>query len=332
MLFGGLQFGHVVDQVNVHVLDRVRFLLVGHPQVYDVIRGRRGATATTTATAFVVIFRVLLLLVLLVMQLLMLLLLMLELLMVLLDDCAVLHILLDLGRHERAQAPRLGRRHELHATRRGPAPAARHAVLLYQIVAGLLQLLVVLLLQVQLVRGGVQQRVISVVVVVQLRLVRRRPDRLVPDDALHFSEVPVPHVPEVLVLVAVRTVVLVVVRRFSHVPVFVRHLAAVLVVVHHFAGVDQRYALAGQLVRVHVVHVMRHFFRHDYDDPVVSAQNQVSRLVIMKTFFFLEGGVISFFSLVFLRLEYFSPLYVTPLFIKRIRGVGLVYENRIHTK
>jgi len=121
------------------------------------------------------------------------------------------------------------------------------------------------LLQVQLVRGVAQQRMVA----------RRLLDRLVPvpaDDG-HFAEVLVPRVPEVLVLVAVRAAVLVAVHGFAHVPVLVRHLAAVLVVVHHFAGVDERYALAGQLVRVHVIHVMRHFFGHHDDDPVVSVQN-----------------------------------------------------------
>jgi len=153
-------------------------------------------------------------------------------------------------------------------------------VLLRQIVAGLQQLLLVLQVQlVQLVRGVVQlQRMMvmmaSVVVMVQRRLVRRRlrGRGLLPDDA-HAAEVLVSRVAEVLVLVTVRAGVLVTVRGFAHVPVFVRHLAAVLVVVHHFARVDQRYSLAGQLVRVHVVHVLRHFFGHHDDDPVVSVRN-----------------------------------------------------------
>lgn len=247
MFFAGLQFGHVVDQVDVHVLDDVRFLVIGHPQVYHVVRGRRCTTAT--AALVVVVFRVLLLLM--VLMLLMLQLLVFQLL--LLDDRAVLYVLLDLRGHERSQAPRLGRRHELYATTdRGPtsaglqhaAAATRGAVLLHQIVAGLQQLLLVL--QVQLVRGVVQQWMVAAVVVVERRVSRWLLDLLVPvpDDA-HFSEVLVAHVPEMLVLVAVRSGVLVTVRGFAHVPVLVRHLAAVLVVVHHFAGVDQRYALTG---------------------------------------------------------------------------------------
>jgi len=134
---------------------------------------------------------------------------------------------------------------------------------------------------VQLVRGVAQQWMVAAVVVVERRLARRLLlDRLVPvpDDA-HFSEVLVPHVPEVLVLVAVRAAVLVAVRGFARVPVLVGHLAAVLVVVHHFAGVDKRYALAGQLVRVHVINVLRHFFGHHYDDPMVSVQNVDDQLL-----------------------------------------------------
>lgn len=92
------------------------------------------------------------------------------------------------------------------------------------------------------------------------------------DDEL--AVVIVAQVAEVLVLVAVRARVLVDVRRFARVPMLVRHLAAVLVVVHHFAGMDQRYALAGQLVRVHVVHVLRHLLGHHDDDPMVSGQNE----------------------------------------------------------
>jgi len=127
---------------------------------------------------------------------------------------------------------------------------------------------------VQLVRGVSQQWMMAADVVVVRRVSRRLLDRLVPvSDYSHFAEVLVPHVPEVLVLVAVRAAVLVAVRRFARVPVLVSHLAAVLVVVHHFARVDKRYALAGQLVRVHVVHMLRHFFGHHDDDPVVSVQN-----------------------------------------------------------
>jgi len=191
-------------------------------------------------------------------------------LLVLLDDRAVLHVLLDLGRHERAQAPRFGRRHKLHMTGRW-SPAAAATALSHQVVAGLLQLLVVL--QLQPVRGVAQKCRMMVVAVVMVARGLLRHGRLGPDDA-HFAKVLVPHVPEVYVLVAVRADVLVAVRRFSRVPMLVRHFAAVLVVVHDFAGVDQRYALAGQLVRVHVIHVLRHFLRHHDDDPVVSAHNQ----------------------------------------------------------
>lgn len=299
LLFAGLQFGHVVDQVDVHVLDHVRLLVIGHPQLYHVVRGRRCATATAVDTFIVVVFRELLLLMLLLKLLILLLLLMVQLLLVLLmlqllllqllvlllllDDGAVLHVLLDLRWHERSQAPRLGRRHELYATTAGSGPtsarlqhaaaSARRAVLLHQIVAGLQQLLLVL--QVQLVSGVVQmQRMMvmmaAVVVMVQRRLVRRRlrGSGFLTDDA-HAAEVLVSQVTEVLVLVTVRADVLVTVSGFAHVPVIVSHLAAVLVVVHHFSRVDQRYSLAGQLVRVHVVHVLRHFLGHHDDDPVV---------------------------------------------------------------
>lgn len=126
-------------------------------------------------------------------------------------------------------------------------------------------------MQVQLVRGVVKKWMMAAVVVVVRRLARRLLDRLLPEsDDAHFAEVLVPRVPEVLVLVAVRANVLVAVRRFARVPVLVGHLAAVLVVVHHFARVDERYAFAGQLVRVHVIHMLRHFFGHHDDDPVVS--------------------------------------------------------------
>lgn len=125
-----------------------------------------------------------------------------------------------------------------------------------------------------MVRGVTQQRMVAAVVVVERRLAWRLLDRLVPvpDDA-HFAEVLVPQVPEVLVLVSVSANVLVAVRRFSGVPVLVRHLATVLVVVHYFAGVDKRYTLAGQLICVNVIHMLRHFFGHHDDDPMVSVQN-----------------------------------------------------------
>lgn len=294
LFFAGLQFGHVVDQVDVHVLDHVRLLVIGHSQLYHVVRGRRCATATAVDAFVVFVFRELLLLMLLLLLLILLVLLMLQLLLLqllvlllLLDDGAVLHVLLDLRGHERSQAPRLGRRHELYATTTGSGPAsarlqhaaasARRAVLLHQIVAGLQQLLLVL--QVQLVSGVVQmQRMMvmmaAVVVMVQRRLVwrRLRGRGFVSDDA-QAAEVLVSQVTEVLVLVTVRAGVLVTVSGFAHVPVIVSHLAAVLVVVHHFARVDQRYSLAGQLVRVHVVHVLRHFLGHHDDDPVVSVRN-----------------------------------------------------------
>lgn len=209
-------------------------------------------------------------------------------LLLLLDDGAVLHVLLDLRGHERSQAPRLGRRNELYATTAGSGPtsarlqhattSARPAVLLHQIVAGLQQLLLVL--QAQLVSGVVQmQRMMvmmaAVVVMVERRLVRRRlRDRgLLPDDA-QATEVLVSQVTEMLVLVAVRAGVLVTVSGFAHMPVIVSHLAAVLVVVHHFARVDQRYSFAGQFVRVHVIHVLGHFFGHHDDDPMVSVRNE----------------------------------------------------------
>lgn len=200
-------------------------------------------------------------------------------LLLLLDDGAVLHVLLDLRGHERSQAPRFGRRNELYATTAGSGPtSARPAVLLHQIVAGLQQLLLVL--QAQLVSGVVQmQRMMvmmaAVVVMVERRLVRRRlRDRgLLPDDA-QATEVLVSQVTEMLVLVAVRAGVLVTVSGFAHMPVIVSHLAAVLVVVHHFARVDQRYSFAGQFVRVHVIHVLGHFFGHHDDDPMVSVRNE----------------------------------------------------------
>jgi len=87
------------------------------------------------------------------------------------------------------------------------------------------------------------------------------------------AEMLVPEVAAVLVPMTVDARVLVVVLRLARVFVPVRHLAAVLVVVHHLARMDQRYAFAGQLVRVHVVHVLRYFLGHHNDDPVVSARN-----------------------------------------------------------
>lgn len=272
LLVPGLQFGQVVGQVDVHLLVRARAtLVVGHPQVNHVVRGRRAGdvavvvvvTASTCAANVVVGGHVLLLL---------------------LDDMPAVHVLLDLGRYERAQPLGLGRWDKLDATGDGAAAlslarvdaAASAAVLLHHVVAGMLQMLLMvqvllLLLQAQLVRGRVQQRMMIVTAVM---LERRLLQVLVSAGDDELAEVVVSQVPEVLVLVTVRAHVLVAVRRFSRVPVLVRHLAAVLVVVHHFARVDQRYALAGQLVRVHVVHVLRHLFGHHDDDPVVSRRNE----------------------------------------------------------
>lgn len=76
LVTGLLQSGHVVGQVDVHVLDEVRPMLVGHSQTYHVERGRR----------FAVIGGVLMLMLLMLVAVLL----------------AAVHELLDLGRHERA--------------------------------------------------------------------------------------------------------------------------------------------------------------------------------------------------------------------------------------
>lgn len=86
------------------------------------------------------------------------------------------------------------------------------------------------------------------------------------------AEMLVPEEADMPVLMAVGAGVHVAVHRLAHVTVLVRHFAAVLVVVHHLAGMDQRYALAGQPVRVHVIDVLRrHVLGHHDDDPMVSA-------------------------------------------------------------
>lgn len=104
MLVAGLQFGHVVGQVDVHVLDEVRPVLVGQPQMYHVESGRR---VTVVGHVLLLLLLIVVVVVVAVLQLL-----------------SAVHVLLDLGRHERAEAVRLRRRHELHLAGRGPEPPA----------------------------------------------------------------------------------------------------------------------------------------------------------------------------------------------------------------
>lgn len=287
-LIAGLQLGHVVGQVDVHVLDDLRPALVGHAQMNHIVPGRRRSgpprvVVVVVRGLLVQRRRVLLRRVLLRTE----------------PAVLVVHVLLDLLRYERAQAVRLGRRHEVHLAGDGPAPdgpgrraqhaagAAAGAVLLHPIVdAAAAAALVVLLVQVKLVRGGPQQRPVvdgRAQMVLQpdvVMVVWRRGLGLAAGHQLQLAEMLVHRLPGVLVLVPVHARVLVTVRRLARVPVLVLHFAVVLVVVYHFAHVDQRYALAGQLVRVDVVHVVRHLFGYHDDDPVVPAQNQVVYRVI----------------------------------------------------
>lgn len=127
MLAAGLQFGHVVGQVDVHVFDQVRPVLVGQLQLYHVERGRR-----VTVVGHVLLLLLLLLIVVVVV-------------VAVLQLLAAVHVLLDLGRHERAEAVRLRRRHELYLAGHGPEPSAlrerrgtelRPGLLLRVVVAG----------------------------------------------------------------------------------------------------------------------------------------------------------------------------------------------------
>lgn len=166
---------------------------------------------------------------------------------------------------------RLRRRHVLHLAGRGPETSVLRGRLRRQIIV-IVRLVV---LQAQIVRGRAQQlMVVELVQVLVGRLLRVSFGRLLEILVVTAAKVVVPEVSEVLVLMPVDAGVLVVVRQLARVTVLVRHFAAVLVIVHYLAGMDQRYALAGQLVRVHVVHVLRHFLGHDNDYPVVSAQNE----------------------------------------------------------
>lgn len=134
-----------------------------------------------------------------------------------------------------------------------------------RVVAGVLvlSLLQVSLVQVQLLRGRAQQRVFGLL---EMRVTAATAA------TRNVTDVLVAQVTEVLVLVSVGAGVLVAVRRFARVPVLVRHFAVVVVVVDHFARMNERYALVCQLVRVHVVYVMRHFFGHNDDDSVMPAR------------------------------------------------------------
>lgn len=245
---GGLQFGNVVGQIDVQMLDDVRPVVVGHPELYNVVLAvivhQRAAVAAAVLLQ-VLVRRPLVLRRPLSRQ----------------RAVSAVHVLLDFGRHERAQALGLGRRHEMYLARDRSAAA----VLLHRVLGRAVQLMVQLLLVVQLLLKRTET--------VRLRLVRgRRLERRleqVPLAAAAVAEMLVAQVTEMLVLVAVRSGVLVAVRRLARVPVLVRHLAAVLVVVFHFTGMHQRY-LARKFVRVHMVHVMRRFFGHHDDDPVVS--------------------------------------------------------------
>lgn len=155
LFVAGFQSGHIVGQVDVHLFVNVRATLVArHPQVYHVVRGRRAGLAIVVVVD-VIGGHVLLLLLRNV------------------DAVPAVHVLLDLGRYERAQPLGLRRRDELNAAGGRAAAmslaidaATAAAVLLHQVVAVLLQLLLMvqllLVLQVQLVRGGVQQRVVTV--------------------------------------------------------------------------------------------------------------------------------------------------------------------------